>query len=259
MIRLILFAIIMILVCVISLIAYPLSLLIGLFSKKAKDKFSLKFVQVAMKCILFVCGAKVKYIGLENIPKDGEAVVYTGNHRSFFDVIATYPMFPTSTGFIAKKEMRTWPVVSWWMKNLYCLFLDRKNNREGVKTILEGVNNVKNGVSMMIFPEGTRSREEGHVAMFHGGSFKLATKSGARIIPVVYNNSGAIWDDHIPWVRSAVMTVEFCAPIDTKNLNITEVNDLANKVHDIVYERHIANGKAMGSISEDIQPEDNQH
>lgn len=253
MFRLILLAIVLILICIVSLIAFPVSLLIGLFSKKAKDYFSLRFIQVCMKSFLFVAGAKVKYIGLENLPQNGEAVVYTGNHRSFFDVIATYPVMPSLTGFIAKKEMRNWPVVSWWMRNLYCLFLDRKNSREGVKTILEGVENVKKGVSMVIFPEGTRSREEGHVAMFHGGSFKLATKSGAKIIPVAYNNSGAIWDDHLPWVKSAVMTVEFCEPIETAGMKITEINELANKVHDIVYKKHIENGRAIGSLPEDKQ------
>ena len=251
MIGLILMVIVLLLIGIVSLITYPLSLLIGLFNKRSKDYFSLRFIQVCMRCFLFVTGAKVKYIGLENLPKEGEAVVYTGNHRSFFDVIATYPVMPTLTGFIAKKEMRTWPLISWWMKNLYCLFLDRKNSREGVKTILEGVENVKKGVSMVIFPEGTRSREEGHVAMFHGGSFKLATKSGAKIIPVVYNNSGAIWDDHLPWVKPALMTVEFCKPIETEGMHITEINDLANRVHDIVLERHIINGRAIGSLPEE--------
>ena len=244
-------AIVLILVFVTTLIAYPLSLLLGLFKKESKDYFSLRYIQLCMRCLLIAAGAKVKYIGLENLPKNGEAVVYTGNHRSFFDVIATYPVMPAPTGFIAKKEMRTWPLVSWWMKNLYCIFLDRKNSREGVKAILEGVENVKNGVSMVIFPEGTRSREEGHVAMFHGGSFKLATKSGAPIIPVVYNNSGAIWDDHLPWVKRGVMTVEFCEPIETKDMKNIQINDLANQVHDIVYERHIINGRALGSLPED--------
>ena len=252
MIRLIIFALALIIVFVCTLIAYPVSLLIGLFNKHSKDIFSLRFVQAALKLLLFVAGAKVEYRGLEYLPKDGEAVVYIGNHRSFFDVIATYPVLPSLTGFIAKKEMRHWPLVSWWMKNVYCLFLDRKNHREGIKTILQGIENVKSGISMVIFPEGTRSHAEGNVAMFHNGSFKLATKSGAPIIPVVYNNSSAIWEDHLPWMRSARMIVEFCKPIETAGMSSDEQAGLANKVHDIVLARHIENGKALGSLPEDF-------
>ena len=252
MIRLILFVLALLLVAISSLIAFPISLLIGLFSKNNKDRFSLGYVKFALRLFLLCAGAKVQYIGLENLPKQGESVVYIGNHRSFFDVIATYPVMPTLTGFIAKKEMHTWPVVSWWMKNVYCLFLDRKNHREGIKTILEGIQNVKNGVSMVIFPEGTRSRQEGHVAAFHNGSFKLATKSGAKIVPVVYNNSSAIWEDHLPWMHSAVMTVEFCKPIETAGLSVDEQTELVGKVHDIILKKHLENGKALGSLPEDI-------
>jgi len=256
MIGLILFVLDVLLVCIISLIIYPLSLLIGLFDKKAKDIFSLRFVQFSLRTFMFAAGAKVRYIGLENLPRDGRAVVYTGNHRSFFDVIASYPVLPGLTGFIAKKEMIHWPVISWWMRGVYCLFLDRSNKRAGLKTILEGVQNVKSGVSMVIFPEGTRSHKEGHLGMFHYGSFKLATKAGAPVVPVAFSNSGAIWDDHLPWIRRETMVVEFCKPIETAGMSDSELAELPDRVREIVYERHIANAKAIGSLPEDFERED---
>ncbi len=252
----ILFVLDVLIVCIISLIAYPVSLLIGLFDKKAKDIYSLRYVQFSLKTFMWAAGCRVKYIGLENLPKDGEAVVYTGNHRSFFDVISTYPVLPGLAGFIAKKEMIHWPVISWWMRNIYCLFLDRKDHRAGVKTILQGVENVKNGVSMYIFPEGTRSHYEGHMGYFHTGSFKLATKAKARIIPVVYSISGDRWDDHMPWVKGGTMVVEFCEPIETAGIKPDSVADLAQQVRNIIYERHVANAKMIGSLPEDFEPED---
>lgn len=251
MIRLILFILlILFVICIFSLIGYPICLLIGVFNKDKKDRFVLGYVKFVMRLMLFLAGAKVSYIGLENLSKDGESVVYIGNHRSFFDVIATYPVVPSLTGFIAKKEMKSWPFVSWWMKDAYCLFLDRKNNREGAKTILEGIKNVKNGVSMVIFPEGTRSKDANVVGTFHSGSFKLATKAGAKIIPVVYNNSGSIWEDHLPWIKSAKMTVEFLEPIETKDMTNEEISALPSRIHELVSAKYHENGRKYFDLPE---------
>lgn len=256
MIGTILLVIDLLLLAVASLITFPLSRLIGLFNKHAQDEFCLGFVKLAMRSFRFFSGAKVKYIGLENLPEKGEAVVYIGNHRGFFDIVALYPVVPDLTGFVAKEEMRKWPLIGWWMSSVYCLFLNRKNKREGLKTIMEGITNVKNGVSMVIYPEGTRSKTEGHLGAFHAGSFKLATKPKAKIIPVISNDSGAILDDHFPWIRRATMCMEIGKPIPTDGLSEEELQELPDKVRGIIYERLIENGKAIGSLPQDFQPEE---
>ncbi len=100
--------------------------------------------------------------------------------RSFFDVPLTYPRCPIRTGYIAKKEMEKVPLLSTWMKRyLHCLFLDRKDMKQGLKTILTAVEKVKSGISICIFPEGTRNKNEDELDMlpFHEGSFKIATKA----------------------------------------------------------------------------------
>mgnify|MGYP002712102285 CR=1 FL=1 len=88
--------------------------------------------------LLFVSGTKVKAEGLENIPKD-RAVLYVGNHRSYFDIITSYRLLPGITGYVAKKEMAKIPLLRLWMRYIHCLFLDRSNVKEGLKTILAGV------------------------------------------------------------------------------------------------------------------------
>ena len=256
MIRLILLILDLIIIAVASLFCYPLSRLIRLIDKDRGDMFSYRFAQLAMKSFLFYAGTKVEYKGLENIPED-EAVVFIGNHRGFFDVVATYAAIPRITGFIAKKELRFFPVVGWWMGAVYCVFLDRENKRKGVEAILRGVQNVKEGKNMLIYPEGKRSKQEGVLLFFHPGSFRLATKSDAKIIPVVSNNSSAVWEDHLPFFRSAHTCIEFCSPVETAGLTAQEQAALPALIKNIIQERLIANGKALGSLPADFSvPED---
>lgn len=140
-------------------------------------------IQWIFGVLLFVSGTKVKAEGLENIPKD-RAVLYVGNHRSYFDIITSYRLLPGITGYVAKKEMAKVPLLRLWMRYIHCLFLDRSNVKEGLKTILAGVDELKNGHSIWIFPEGTRNRgEEGSMLEFKEGSLKMADKAGCPVVP----------------------------------------------------------------------------
>ena len=197
MIRLILVCIFLLIIFVLSLILFPIEWLIGRISPKAKDISSLRFVQFVFKVILFLSGVNTTVIGLENIPKD-EPVVFIGNHRGFFDTVVSYSRMPRLTGFIAKKEMQKVPFIRLWMKYLHCLFMDRSNPREGLKTILSGVEQINNGISIVIFPEGTRNKGDG-IMPFHGGSFKLADKSNCKIIPMVQNNTENELPEHFQY------------------------------------------------------------
>ena len=237
MVRLILVIIAVIITIIETLFVFPFSRLVGLFNRRGQDLISLRFVQYKLRTAAFLSGAKTEYVGLENLPQKDEGVVYISNHRGFFDVIATYPIFPGLTGFIAKKEMRHWPLVGWWMNSVYCLFLDRKDRRQGIKTILEGAEYVKKGISMWIFPEGTRSKVEGQMLPFKHGSFRLATKAGAAIIPVAINGSGKIFDDHVPIIKKGNVRVEFLERIETKDLNEQELQDLPERVHALILEK----------------------
>lgn len=78
-------------------------------------------IQWIFGVLLFVSGTKVKAEGLENIPKD-RAVLYVGNHRSYFDIITSYRLLPGITGYVAKKEMANIPLLRLWMRYIHCLF-----------------------------------------------------------------------------------------------------------------------------------------
>ena len=99
---------------------------------------------------------KVTVIGEENVPD--EPVLFIGNHRSFFDILLTYSRCKRLTGYVAKDSMEKIPLLSTWMRYLYCLFLNRENPKEGLKTILQAIEYVKKGISICIFPEARETR-----------------------------------------------------------------------------------------------------
>lgn len=217
MIRLILVAVFLVLFLVLGIPLLLIVWVIGKFNQRAKDISSLRIVQWAFKVILFLAGTKVVIKGEENVPKN-EPVLYVGNHRSYFDIVITYSRVPDLTGYIAKKEMLRWPLLVNWMKNLHCLFLDRQDVKQGLKTILTAIDKVKAGISICIFPEGTRNRVNDTFMEFHEGSFKVASKSGCAVVPMAIYNSAAIFEDHIPWIRKTTVIVEYGKPFYIKDL-----------------------------------------
>lgn len=191
--------------------------IIGKFNMEIKNKSSLAIVNWAFRVCLFIAGTEVIVRGEENVPVD-EPVLYIGNHRSYFDILITYVRVPGPTGYIAKKEMLRYPLLLNWMKNLHCLFLDRNDIKQGLKVILAAIEEVKSGISICIFPEGTRNRENHTFMEFHEGSFKIAAKTGCPIIPMTIYNSADIFEDHLPKIKKTTVILDYGKPIYVKEL-----------------------------------------
>ena len=209
--------------------------IISKFNKKASDYQCLRMVQWAFNCMLKMTGVEVPVIGEENVPD--EPVLYIGNHRSFFDILLTYTRCKGLTGYVSKKEMYKFPLLRDWMKRLYCLFLDRENPREGLKTILQAIDYVKNGISICIFPEGTRNKgEELSMLPFHAGSFKIAEKSGCAIIPMSMNNTSEIFENHFPKIKKTHVILEYGKPIYMKDMDREEKKHIAEYCQNIIQE-----------------------
>ena len=238
--RLIIILLFVVLFLIISLPIQFVEWIIGKLNPDLKTRSSLAIVNWAFRVIIFFAGTKVTVIGEENIPKD-RAVLYIPNHRSYFDIVLTYVRVPRPTGYIAKKEMERIPSLSQWMRNLHCLFLDRENIKEGLKTILTAIEKIKSGISICIFPEGTRNTESDELLPFHDGSFKIAEKSGCPIIPVTINNSAAVFEDHLPWIRKAHVIIEYGSPIEVSQLSKEEKRSLSQTVRTIISETYKKN------------------
>ena len=233
MIRLIFVVLFLILFLILSLPVMLVEWIIGKVNPNLRDYSSLRIVQWAFKVILLLAGVDVTVIGEEHIPD--EPVLYIGNHRSFFDVPITYSRCRRLTGFVSKKELEKVPLLSNWMRFLYCLFLDRDNVRSGLKTLLTAIEQVKNGISIFIFPEGTRNKgEELSVLPFHDGSFKIAEKTGCPVIPVSINNSVQIFEAHFPIIRKTHVVLEYGEPIYPNTLDKEAKKQLGIYCHDLI-------------------------
>lgn len=218
-------------------IGSPLLLIEKMLEKKNKEKAdisSLRIVQHALRCVYKICGVKPTVIGLERIPKD-EPVLYVCNHQSYFDIIVSYAFCPGLTGYVAKDDLEKVPLLRAWMRRLYCLFMNRDDARAGLKTILEAIETVKKGVSICIFPEGTRGDGK-TLGEFHAGSLKIAEKTGCPIIPVAISNTHAVLLDHPPAVKPTHVVLEYGEPISTRDLTREEKKALASNVKNTIQE-----------------------
>ena len=221
MIRFIIACIYLATVLLLSYLIFPILWLVGKSNPKAKDYFSLRFIQWGFGVILWIAGTKITVIGKENMPD--EAALYVGNHRSFFDILIMYVQCKDLTGFVAKDSLGKIPSLRVWMRYAYCLFLDRKDIKQGMKIILQAIEYVKQGVSIVIFPEGTRNTgEELSMLPFKEGSFKIALKTGCPIVPVAINNSAEIFENHLPRLKKAHVVIEYGKPIYPKDLSRDE-------------------------------------
>ncbi len=233
MLRLIITLLFVLLYLIIGIPVLAVEWIIHRFRPKAAELSQLRIVQWAFRVILFICGTKVTVIGEENVPKD-EPVLYIGNHKSYFDIIITYARCPRLTGYVAKDTMTKIPLLSTWMRRLHCLFINRDDVKEALKTILAGVNNIKNGISMCIFPEGTRNKTTDLMLPFKEGSFKMAEKTGCAIVPMAISNSAEVLENHFPKVKPAHVVLEYGKPIYPKELDKEDRKKIGVYCQDII-------------------------
>lgn len=177
-----------------------------------------------------IIGLNIKIVGKENIPK--EPCCYIGNHTSILDVPVLIDSVDKCMGFIAKKEMLHAPFLSFWIKQYKCVALDRKNAREAIKSIKEGADYIKEGYSMAIFPEGTRSKD-GKLKNFKKGSLKLATIAKAPIVPVTIEGAYRAFEKDRKF-RPIDLTITFSEPLYTENLTREEEKALMDNVRAII-------------------------
>lgn len=195
--------------------------LIGLFHIPTRNKLAFGLLQRLTRSILFMAGAKVDVRGVENIPKDN-SLLFVGNHRSLVDVLLILAYLPRPAGFIAKDSLGKVPVLSWWMLCFSCLFLDRNSSRNALNTILKGIENMKNGICYIIFPEGTRNMDNNELLPFKKGSLKLAEKSDSLIIPFALRGTDEMFEKNNYNVKPGNLYLYFGEPVDLKALTPEE-------------------------------------
>jgi len=208
--------------------------LLGLFGLRRPMSVFMYWIGVAWARILIkIIGCKVTVIGRENIPSGG-SLCFVSNHGSIFDIALFLAYAKRPFGFVAKKELLLIPFLNIWIYVLGGLFINRKNPRKALETINSGIARIKKGHAMIIFPEGHRSRGQG-LLPFHPGSFKLATQSGAVIVPVALKGTWEIFEKNYRVNPGSPVRITFCKPVSTADIPPGERKQaLAERIYNII-------------------------
>jgi len=180
--------------------------------------------------ILRSAGVTVDVTGLEKLPD--VACVYVCNHQGNFDIPVITATIDKQFGFITKDSLSKVPILSHWITAVGGLYMNRDNPRESLKTIQEGIEKIKNGFSIFIFPEGTRSRQH-DMGEFKKGSMRLAIKTKVPIVPITINDSYKRFEEQNK-VTSGVISLTIHDPIDTASLSKEELKDINETVEAII-------------------------
>lgn len=185
--------------------------------------------------IMMASGVRGKVVGMENIDEH-KPYVYLANHQSMYDIWVVLGAFPPVIKWFAKKELFDIPLIGRAMANAGYLSVDRDNPRDAMKALKEAATTIRNGSSVMVFPEGARTLD-GHLQPFKKGGFVLAIEAGIPIVPVIIRNSWNILPRRGYLVHPQHVILEVLPPIETKDLNRKQADELMNKVYAIFYDK----------------------
>ena len=164
-----------------------------------------------------------------------QSYVVMPNHLSMVDIWAVFVAVPVPLRFIAKKQLGWIPIFGWAMRAGRFIFIDRQNASAARRSIEEAAKKIHDGVSVVIFPEGTRSRD-GRLGMFKKGAFHLAINSGAQVVPVAIRGSREIMPRGSALIHGGVVEIELGAPISTTGMGPSDRDVLLEQVRTRVAE-----------------------
>ncbi len=183
--------------------------------------------------MLKAAGTKLEIVGEENLPEKGP-VLYVANHKSVFDTVILMSLFKEPGIFIGKKEVSKMPLIGKWFEDMGSIYIDREDIRQSLKAILKGIEELKNGQSVVIFPEGTRTYGK-DIKPFKEGSFKLATKTRVPIIPIAFQDTYKILEE-TKGIKQTTAYVNIGKPIKVEELSEADQKNLAQYVQTIIQE-----------------------
>ena len=217
------------------IVGIPVSLFYEIAKKISPEKaesFAYAFVRLGFAGVRLFSFVHPKVNGLLEVPEG--PVLYCANHRSMFDIVTAWPLMKGKTAIIAKVELQKVPLLSYWMRQIHCIFLDRTDIQRGVQMITDATELIKAGYSVLIFPEGTRNHDEGTLLPFHAGSFKIAIRTGAPVIPVTITHTGEIFEDHFPRVWPKKVCITFGEPLPTEGIPIADRKTLPDRCKEVI-------------------------
>jgi 1-acyl-sn-glycerol-3-phosphate acyltransferase len=173
-------------------------------------------------------GCELEVEGIENIP-DGP-VLFVGNHEGNFDIPVLLAGIPKPFGFISKIEVKKIPIVAGWMEVMGCVFMDRKDRRASIQAIREGVQKLKDGHSMLVFPEGTRNRGN-EIGEFKAGSLRLAKDTNVPIVPFMITGTADLFEKNNNKIKPGKVKLVILPAISSAQYEEEGMAAVAEKIH----------------------------
>lgn len=142
--------------------------------------------------------------GLENLPEG--PVLFISNHEGNFDIPTIISSIPKPFGFISKVEVKKIPIINDWMEQMNCVFIDRSDRRSSMGVLNDSIEKLKQGHSLLIFPEGTRNKGLG-MQSFKSGFAKIAQDAGVSIVPLVIKGTSDVMEKNNNRIKAADITL----------------------------------------------------
>lgn len=199
---------------------------------KERDALVNSMVSNWAKSLLKFAGAKVTVTGAENIPS-GRTVLFVSNHQGNFDIPILLGCIDKPKAFIAKVEMLKMPIIRTWMKHMNCVFLNRDDMRQSLRVMNEATEYLKKGYSMVVFPEGTRSKGD-TMGEFKAGGLRMAIKANVPVVPITIKGSYKLMEQNGFIIKPAEVEIVISEPIETLSLTKEQIIELPEKVRSII-------------------------
>jgi 1-acyl-sn-glycerol-3-phosphate acyltransferase len=191
-----------------------------------------KVGRIWAKCILVLSNIRVTVKGFSNL-KPGRSYIYMANHMSNFDIPVLQAYLPVQFRWLAKAELYKIPIFGYAMKRAGYISIDRSDRKSAIESLNRAAKIIRDGVSVVIFPEGTRSRTN-HVQPFKKGGFFLAVDSGVPIIPIIIHGAGRIMPKKQMLIKPGNVILEIEKPINSSDYTRKTKDDLMKKVRDVI-------------------------
>jgi 1-acyl-sn-glycerol-3-phosphate acyltransferase len=186
------------------------------------------------RAVLFGSRVHVTVKGLGRI-STSQSYVYMSNHQSNFDIFVLLGCLPVQFRWLAKAELFKIPIFGRSMRECGYISIDRSDRQSAIQSLNSAADAIRGGVSVMIFPEGTRSRD-GSIRPFKKGGFVLAIESGVPIVPVVIHHTFAVMSRNSLRISPREVVLEILEPVDTAAVTYRDKDVLMNRVRSRICE-----------------------
>lgn len=226
-------AAIIVLVVLITAFFAPLAIIVSFFTRTGNPVHLV--ARIWGQSILLISRVHVRVNGLSNIQPD-KSYIYMANHQSNFDIPVLLGYLPVQFRWLAKAELFKIPLFGRAMLGAGYVKIDRFNRQSAFESISTAARRLKDGVSVMIFPEGTRSRD-GSIHKFKKGGFVMAIESGVPILPVILKGTWPIMAKSSLRINRGDVEMEIAEPIDTTGYSMERKEELMDRVRMVIHEK----------------------